>query len=1031
MRDGNNQLGLRGKATLLLGGLIFLALAITSYISYMQSTQLVKQKVMELEKSELSILQHEIKGSLSNHHKNILTLQDVPSVQAILRAHANNGRDPQSGDSLETLNYRLQTIFTAFLSTHPEYFQIRYIDLAGNETIRVEKNEHGAPIVTSNAALQNKAESSYVTETLKLKAGQAYYSDVTLNREHGIIQEPHQPTLRIAIPIFNASQQISGLIVINLSTKLLFSNIKSSDNGIKRAIVNEQGFYIKHDDSNKTFGFELGSKHRLQNDEPEMYNISMHQDQLIRFHAKHVELDGFQKIYFSPSDHSRYWLLVLKVPEKVLLEAANQSLNQMLRINLLIGISSLLLIILFVSKRILTPLVNLAKAANRLQAGELSTRLNASSVHDEFNTLYSTINAFAENQQQATNQLESKVNQQTKRLSAVIDNVVDGIITIGERGEIESFNPAARKIFGYSDAEVIGQNVKMLMPEPYHSEHDGYLDHHINTGEKKVIGIGREVTGQRKDGSTFPMELAVSEVIIDNVRHFVGITRDITERKRIEQMQKEFVSTVSHELRTPLTSIRGSLGLILGGVTGELPEKAKALLTIANNNSERLIHLINDILDMEKITAGKMQFDYTVVNLTSVVQQAVESNKGYGDQLHVRFELISAPDEAVMVKVDEKRMAQVMSNLLSNAAKYSPTDDTVEISIEASEKSVRITVHDNGKGIPEEFKSRIFSKFAQADSSDTRQKGGTGLGLNITKEIVEQQGGAIGFESEAGRGTTFYVDLPIWSETAKVEKPEQKNNVDKPNPDKPLVLIVEDDKDVSKLLSMMLEKEGYNFHQAFDYEDAVNQIAKHKYDAITLDLMIPGGSGISLLRQLRNNEATSHLPVIVVSAKAGEGEQEVEGDSLEVVDWIEKPVDEKRLMSSLRSGLTQALVTGTRILHVEDDNDVAQIIDSLTGEDYQVTHATTLAQAKQLVSDESFDLVLLDIGLPDGSGLDLLPMLHSDERQIPVIVFSAMDVSEDIITQVDSILIKSKTDNQRLMQQIKAAINKKQTKKGE
>ncbi|PJA31216.1 MAG: hypothetical protein CO187_10600, partial [Zetaproteobacteria bacterium CG_4_9_14_3_um_filter_53_7] len=158
---------------------------------------------------------------------------------------------------------------------------------------------------------------------------------------------------------------------------------------------------------------------------------------------------------------------------------------------------------------------------------------------------------------------------------------------------------------------------------------------------------------------------------------------------------------------------------------------------------------------MEKITAGKMQFDYTVVNLTAVVQQAVESNKGYGDQLHVRFELISAPDEAVMVNVDEKRMAQVMSNLLSNAAKYSPTDDRVEISIAPSGKGIRISVHDHGKGIPEAFKSRIFSKFAQADSSDTRQKGGTGLGLNITKAIVEQHGGTIGFESGEGTGTTF------------------------------------------------------------------------------------------------------------------------------------------------------------------------------------------------------------------------------------------------------------------------------------
>lgn len=615
---------------------------------------------------------------------------------------------------------------------------------------------------------------------------------------------------------------------------------------------------------------------------------------------------------------------------------------------------------------------------------------------------------------------EQKIIDEKRQLAAVFDNVVDGIITISERGTIESFNPAANKVFGYSDEEVIGQNVNMLMPEPYHSAHDGYLDSHLRTGEKRVIGIGREVTGQRKDGTTFPMELAVSEVVIDNVRHFVGITRDITERKQAEQMQKEFVSTVSHELRTPLTSIRGSLGLILGGVTGELPEKAEALLTIANNNSERLILLINDILDMEKLSAGKMQFDYTEVNLTTLVEHSLDANKGYGDQLNISFLFKDESTTEIMVRVDEKRMEQVMSNLLSNAAKYSPTNDSVMVSVQRHDESARITVHDNGKGIPDEFKSRIFNKFSQADSSDTRQKGGTGLGLNITKEIVEQHGGSIGFESNEGRGTTFFVDLPLVKKESETSMP-----IESPDLDKSLILIVEDDKDVSKLLSMMLEKEGYISHQAFDYQSALKQLEKHNYDAITLDLMIPGGSGISLLRQLRSNDATKDIPVIVVSARASDGSLKVEGNSLEVVDWVEKPINEKQLLESLRSGLTHAGSTAARILHVEDDHDVAQIIDSLTGQEYQITHATTLEQAKQLIHKEAFDLLLLDIGLPDGSGLDLLPLLHTHERQIPVVIFSALDVSEDIIAQVDSVLVKSKTDNVRLMKQIKTAIDKK------
>ena len=187
-------------------------------------------------------------------------------------------------------------------------------------------------------------------------------------------------------------------------------------------------------------------------------------------------------------------------------------------------------------------------------------------------------------------------------------------------------------------------------------------------------------------------------------------------------------------------------------------------MKIANNNSERLSHLIDDILDMEKISAGKMPFNNKVMNLIPVVQKAIDSNRGYADQLNVRFELKAGHKDIVLVRIDEKRMAQVMSNLLSNAAKYSPANDQVEITVTVSEQTVRISVLDHGKGVPEEFKSRIFSKFAQADSSDTRQQGGTGLGLNISRSIVATLGGSIGFESSEGRGTTFYVDLPICTE---------------------------------------------------------------------------------------------------------------------------------------------------------------------------------------------------------------------------------------------------------------------------
>lgn len=347
-----------------------------------------------------------------------------------------------------------------------------------------------------------------------------------------------------------------------------------------------------------------------------------------------------------------------------------------------------------------------------------------------------------------------------KRLNAVLENILDGIITINDQGIVASFNKAAETIFGYAAQEVIGKNIKMLMPEPYHSEHDNYLSNYTRTGHKKIIGTGRNVSGKRKDGSVFPMELGVSEMLLGDQRVFTGIVRDITERIQLEQLKEEFVSIVSHELRTPLTAISGALGLISGGTFGQIQAQAQQMIDIAHRNSQRLTFLINDLLDMEKLVAGKMTFDKKQQLLMPIIEQAMESNQTYGANRRVSIKLmISAPKAEV--NVDSQRLLQVLSNLLSNAIKYSPDDVAVEIAAEVKDKIVRVTVSDHGQGIPTEFHSRIFKKFAQADSSDTRQKGGTGLGLAISRELIERMGGSIGFDSIPGQGAQFYFDLPL------------------------------------------------------------------------------------------------------------------------------------------------------------------------------------------------------------------------------------------------------------------------------
>jgi PAS domain S-box-containing protein len=598
------------------------------------------------------------------------------------------------------------------------------------------------------------------------------------------------------------------------------------------------------------------------------------------------------------------------------------------------------------------------------------------------------------------------------RTRAIVETVIDGIITINEQGIIETVNPATERIFGYSAEEMEGKNVKMLMPAPYHEEHDGYLSHYVETGERHVIGIGREVEGQRKDGSTFSLELAVSEMVVDGQRMFTGIIRDITERKETDKMKEEFISTVSHELRTPLTSIRGSLGLLIGGATGEIPEKSKALLDIAHKNTERLLLLINDILDMSKIESGKMDFNLKKVDVRSFLEQAIQANAAYAAQHDVVYVLGSCIDDAI-IQADEDRLMQVMNNLMSNAAKFAPGDSHVEISAVRHKHLIRISVTDHGSGIGKDFATKIFEKFTQQDSSDTRKVGGTGLGLNITKSIIEKHGGYISFVSEEGIGTTFYFDIPELKESGDLKsteiKPDSKSLNNK-------VLICEDEPDIAALLRLLLAQAGYEADVAYTAEDAERLITENKYAALTLDIMLPDKDGVTFYKELRENSVTAEMPVIIVSAKADQAKQQLNDEAASVIDWLSKPIDENRLLEALHQGIGQDKTAS--ILHVEDDKDIQEVIRMLLQDKARITSAENLNDARDLLADQRYDLVLLDIGLPDGSGLDLIPAIKALSPAPEVVVFSADDVAASNAGTIHTTLIKSRTSNTELVDTI-------------
>ncbi|MEZ5508036.1 MAG: PAS domain S-box protein [Gammaproteobacteria bacterium] len=357
---------------------------------------------------------------------------------------------------------------------------------------------------------------------------------------------------------------------------------------------------------------------------------------------------------------------------------------------------------------------------------------------------------------------EQALQDQVHKTAAIIDNMVDGLITIDRHGIVLSFNGAAERILGYTAAEVIGRNVNVLMSGPHAEQHDQYLASYLATGVARIIGTGREVEALHKDGTLIPVDLSVSQTFDKGVPLFIGLLRDIRERKRIERLKSEFISTVSHELRTPLTAISGALGLLANGMLGNLSEQGEYMVSIAQKNSVRLSQLINDLLDIEKIAAGKLQLDMRPHGLQALLTQAVEVNKTFGANRGVMLALdMEVQVSRVPVWTDAQRLQQVLANLISNAIKFSPANATVQVSVTRATDRVRLTVKDQGPGIPAEFRTRIFQKFSQADSSDTRQKGGTGLGLAISRDLVERMGGRIGFESVEGQGASFWIELPL------------------------------------------------------------------------------------------------------------------------------------------------------------------------------------------------------------------------------------------------------------------------------
>ncbi|MCH8836961.1 MAG: PAS domain S-box protein [Candidatus Marinimicrobia bacterium] len=371
-------------------------------------------------------------------------------------------------------------------------------------------------------------------------------------------------------------------------------------------------------------------------------------------------------------------------------------------------------------------------------------------------------------------QAEEALQESEARILAIVDSVANGIIVINEEGIVENFNRGAEQIFGYTAEEVIGHNVNMLMPQPYHHEHDGYLNNFLKTGQKKIIGIGREVSGLRKDGSSFPMHLSVTEVALTNRTLFTGIVRDITESKQAKEAlhqardaaedanraKSEFLAKMSHELRTPLNSVIGFANVLAKNKGGHLGEQELVFIERITDNGRHLLDLINDILDLSKVEAGKLELLLSDVALDQLLNDTVAQLGGEvrGKKVKLATEI---PKKIKSLQTDEAKLKQVLINLLGNALKFTEKG-SITISVitdPETHRPERIEVRDTGIGIPADRLANIFEAFQQAETGTARQYGGTGLGLAISRSLCDLMGYQLNVSSTVGVGTTFSIIL--------------------------------------------------------------------------------------------------------------------------------------------------------------------------------------------------------------------------------------------------------------------------------
>lgn len=740
-----------------------------AYILGVSRNDLISLNVDLLE-YELSSEDDVIRVTTKDIEKSLLAISETPPFQGIIRANKNNGYDVEGGSSYEQWKQRLETIFISQMKSTNNYMQLRYIDENGKEMVRVDEvGSEFLPVSEEN--LQDKSDRDYFKSSINLGYQNIYVSKTELNREGNppVISQPYIGVTRYSTPVIDeTTNETKGILIANVKfDSIIKDNDFTAYDNAETYVVNQEGFYMLHDDFSKRWGgpSDLNTGENIFLDYPMLKEVvadSVRGSKILEdniFAYSWVDLGNIYK--------SEKWLIVVRMPSNLIFE----SINKATLLTIMFGLSTLIVLFfvyLFSIKKLLRPLKDLTEGAEIVGKGIFDKKLNTTS-KDEIGKVAIAFNKMTERLRGLYSTLDKRVKKRTQELNneknkmeTILESIGDGVFVIDKNRNIILFNHTSSNLTGYRKEEVLNKkynDVLKFVDAESKTENYEFIENVFKEG--KVCSMPQNTNLIMKNGA----EISVADSaapLKDKKGKLIGVVvvfRDVSVERQIDKAKTEFVSLASHQLRTPLTAIKWDTEMLYESTKHLLNPDQIELINDVLFSNQRMIDLVNSLLNVSRIDLGNFSINPEECDIEEIaegvlsdirkqiVDKSIKISKNYSDKL-------------VRINADKNLLRIIIQNLLTNAVKYTKVGGHVWIDLSMENNKYIIRVRDNGIGIPERQKYKIFKKLFRADNVISLDTDGNGLGLYLVKSIIEQIGGKISFESIENEGTTFVVELP-------------------------------------------------------------------------------------------------------------------------------------------------------------------------------------------------------------------------------------------------------------------------------